>query len=79
MIPHVVEAKHIRGYKLWLQFNDGLSGEIDLYDEPQRTEHRQQPFCVGNLYSLQMLSELGTDWKIARNLLAERETIFWII
>ncbi len=33
MIPHVVEAKHIRGYKLWLKFNDGLSGEIDLYDE----------------------------------------------
>lgn len=33
MIPHVVEAKHIRAYKVWLKFNDGLSGEIDLASE----------------------------------------------
>lgn len=33
MIPHVVEAKHISAYKVWLKFNDGLSGEIDLSGE----------------------------------------------
>lgn len=33
MIPHVIEAKHLGGYKVWLKFNDGASGELDLSDE----------------------------------------------
>ncbi len=27
---HVVEARHISGYVVWLKFRDGTSGEIDL-------------------------------------------------
>ena len=30
MILHVREARHVRGYVLWLRFNDGAEGEIDL-------------------------------------------------
>ena len=26
----VVEARHVRGFVLWLRFRDGTSGEIDL-------------------------------------------------
>jgi Protein of unknown function (DUF2442) len=33
MIPHVVEAKHVGGYKVWVKFDDGASGELDLSDE----------------------------------------------
>ena len=33
MIPHVVEAKHLGGYKVWIKFDDGASGELDLSDE----------------------------------------------
>jgi len=33
MIPHVIEAKHLSGHKIWLKFNDGASGELDLSDE----------------------------------------------
>ena len=33
MIPHVVEAKHLGGYKVWVKFADGASGELDLSDE----------------------------------------------
>ena len=33
MIPHVIEAKYLSDYKVWLRFNDGLSGEIDLSAE----------------------------------------------
>jgi Protein of unknown function (DUF2442) len=33
MIPHVVEAKHLGGHRVWLKFNDGASGELDLSDE----------------------------------------------
>jgi hypothetical protein len=27
---HVVEARHVSGYTVWLRFRDGTSGEIDL-------------------------------------------------
>ena len=33
MILHVKEAKHIRDYTLWLRFNDGAEGEVDLSTE----------------------------------------------
>jgi len=33
MIPRVIEVKHIDGYKLWLRFQDGVCGTVDLSDE----------------------------------------------
>ena len=27
---HIVEARHLREYTVWLRFRDGTSGEIDL-------------------------------------------------
>ena len=30
MIPKVVEVKHLKDYTLWLRFQDGLSGTVDL-------------------------------------------------
>ena len=30
MIAKVIAAKHVRDYKFWLRFTDGLEGEIDL-------------------------------------------------
>ncbi len=30
---HVVEAKHVSGYTVWLRFRDGLQGEVDLGPE----------------------------------------------
>lgn len=30
MFRHVVDAKHIENYRVWLEFDDGKSGEIDL-------------------------------------------------
>jgi hypothetical protein len=33
MILHVREAKHVGAYVLWLRFNDGAEGEIDLEAE----------------------------------------------
>ena len=33
MILHVIEAKHERDYVLWLKFNDGAEGFVDLADE----------------------------------------------
>jgi hypothetical protein len=30
MFVHVVDARHVAGYRIWLQFDDGVSGEVDL-------------------------------------------------
>ena len=33
MFLHVLEAKHVRDYVIWLRFNDGAEGEVDLSQE----------------------------------------------
>ena len=33
MIRHVKEAKYLHDYIIWLRFDDGAIGEIDLKDE----------------------------------------------
>ncbi|MFQ3168329.1 MAG: hypothetical protein ACI8QI_000874 [Limisphaerales bacterium] len=33
MFIHVTQAKYIRDYRVWLSFNDGVEGEIDLSSE----------------------------------------------
>jgi len=30
MILHVKEAKYLRDYVIWVKFNDGIAGEVDL-------------------------------------------------
>ena len=32
MLVHVVEAKYISGYKIWIKFDTGDEGEVDLTD-----------------------------------------------
>ena len=33
MILHVKEAEYLHNYVIWLRFNDGSSGEVDLENE----------------------------------------------
>ena len=33
MIPWVTEARYLEEYKVWLSFNDGAAGEVDLQFE----------------------------------------------
>ena len=33
MFVHVTKARYTRDYKVWLAFNDGMEGEIDLSSE----------------------------------------------
>ena len=33
MIPRIVEARYVDSYTIWLRFNDGVEGEVDLKDE----------------------------------------------
>jgi len=33
MYYNVVEAKHVRNFTIWVRFEDGTSGEIDLASE----------------------------------------------
>jgi hypothetical protein len=31
--PHVVDARHLGGHRVWLRFDDGLEGAVDLAAE----------------------------------------------
>jgi hypothetical protein len=33
MIPQLTSAKHVEGYRLWLEFADGTRGEVNLEAE----------------------------------------------
>ncbi len=33
MVPRITDMKYKSGYKVWLKFDDGLEGELDLQDE----------------------------------------------
>jgi hypothetical protein len=33
MFLHVLEARYVRNYVVWLRFSDGVSGEVDLSGE----------------------------------------------
>ena len=33
MILHIKEAKYLHDYLIWLRFNDGIEGEVDLSSE----------------------------------------------
>ena len=30
MLPSVRDARHVSGYSIWVRFNDGAEGEVDL-------------------------------------------------
>ena len=30
MFPHVITARHVSEYRVWIAFDDGLEGELDL-------------------------------------------------
>jgi hypothetical protein len=33
MIPRIIDARYVQDYIIWLRFNDGSDGEVDLKDE----------------------------------------------
>ena len=33
MIPRILEARYAGDYTIWIRFNDGVEGEVDLKDE----------------------------------------------
>ena len=33
MLPHVIDAHYVASHTLWLRFDDGAEGEIDLANE----------------------------------------------
>jgi hypothetical protein len=68
MILHVKEAKYLRDYVVWLRFNDGAEGEIDLKDElegdvfgPLKDKRVFQKFRVDPELET-IVWENGADW-----------------
>jgi hypothetical protein len=53
MIPHVIEAKYISEFRIWLKFNDGSEGTVDLKDrlfgemfEPLKDKEKFKSFRI---------------------------------
>jgi hypothetical protein len=53
VLVHVVEARYLGGHRVWLRFDDGLEGEVDLADalrgpifEPLKDPRRFAEFQV---------------------------------
>ncbi len=62
MILHVTDAKHLKDYQLWLKFNDGAEGAVDLSKELWGTVFEP-------LKDVRLFSQLKID--------AELDTIVW--
>jgi hypothetical protein len=62
MFLHVKEAKYLHDYVIWLRFNDGAEGEIDLQGELEGE-------VFGPLKDLQLFQRFRVD--------QELETIAW--
>jgi len=66
MFLHVVEARYVRNYTVWLRFNDDTAGEVDLSDElegpvfgPLRDPERFKSF---SLACHTLVSDNGADF-----------------
>ena len=62
MFLHVKEAKHLHDYVLWLRFNEGAEGEIDL-------DRELEGEVFGPLKDPQMFQKFHVD--------PELETVVW--
>ncbi len=62
MILHIIEAKHIRDYQLWVKFNDGVEKIVDFKNYLKSKKH---PF----FQSLKTVDEFK-NFKICK-------TIYW--
>ena len=62
MLLHVTDAKYLRDYVIWLRFNDGAEGEIDLAAELEGE-------VFGPLKDLEQFKKFRVDHEL--------ETIVW--
>ena len=62
MFLHVIEAKYLRDYTIWLRFNNGTEGEVDLEGELEGE-------VFGALRDLERFKKFHVDPEI--------ETIVW--
>jgi len=62
MIVHVKEAKYLHDYVIWIKFNDGIEGEVDL-------EHELTGEIFGPLKDKELFKSFRVDLVL--------ETIVW--
>ena len=60
MFIHVIDAKYIEDYRIWLKFNDGAAGEVDLRTE--LTGEIFEPIQNLNLFSSFSLQGHTLSW-----------------
>ena len=67
MILHVKEARYLHDYVVWVRFNDGMEGEVDLENElegevfgPLRDKNKFKSFKVDHILGT-IVWENGAD------------------
>jgi len=59
MLPRIQNVRHVRDFRIWLRFADGLEGEIDL--EPELQGEVFEPLRDPQMFArLRMDPELNT-------------------
>ena len=82
MFLHVIEAKHIKQHTLWLKFNDGSVGEVDLSQELQGDIFKplQNPdyFKTFSLQGYTLSWENGADFapEFLKELMEKQSAVF---
>jgi Protein of unknown function (DUF2442) len=82
MFLHVIEARYIKNHKVWLKFNDGSAGELDLSQELQANIFKPlQDVSYFKQFTLQghtLSWENGADFapEFLKALLEKQSTVF---
>ena len=71
MFKHVIEAKYIDNYKIWLAFNDGKQGEIDLKEKISKKSGVFEPLKDINYFKDFSIINDTLSWKNGADLAPE--------
>ena len=71
MFKHVIEAKYIEDYKVWLAFNDGKQGEIDLAKKISKKSGVFEPLKDINYFKDFAIINDTLSWKNGADLAPE--------
>ena len=75
MVPRLADMRHVSGYRLWLRFEDGREGEVDL--EAELWGEVFEPLTQQDLFeTVEFNRELNTIcWRMVRTSLPSSFTI----
>jgi hypothetical protein len=72
MFESVIDAKHISGYKVWIAFNNGKKGEIDLTERLKNRGGVFEPLHDLNYFKNFKIENDTLSWENGADIAPER-------